>query len=596
MRLRLLHKLSLIIILLLVLAWSGRSACSQPSTEIVLKAIDYGYLVHVEYVPKPRYTHRELTASELARELLLKSFYGEELNQKYLSFLLKCRRNGYYASTPNGVEADFEATFYVSWLFKQIGLDPEVSPQLLYSTANSSIEFKKAYYAARTLKLLGYQVEKGLLKGFDLGYATSSLRGSKTPSIEATRLWLLLFNDESKVEWLRSKGVYVYPEASAYIYRDWIDIEQLLVYRPVYINATVFPRVVVEEVPRLVYARAVRWPSEELNYTFSWRIEGERIFSEVRAGGRVLVFRHVLGRRESTIVRLEQELGRLVIYCSYRPPYALRIFLAGTRYEWNVTAYEFTGGVKLPAYGVFKVSVEVEGENVFLKGSGVVELRAEYERRLLDYAFTVLPLLSVLASLAGSRRKRRLAFFSLLPPVLLFAFPSLVLEQHPLWLTLGCGFFTLLVTYLVDREAFSRALGHIAILTALSSTTVVLGNPIVLLLGGFGAVVFLASAILYPSELDKTERFYKSTMLLYSLGVLAMEALNEVAVTVASFLHSPSTGFIEAVRTQVMFASNLFALTPVIAPLYHLARLVHSYQRAEEARRVLEKLASRPKD
>jgi len=48
----------------------------------------------------------------------------------------------------------------------------------------------------------------------------------------------------------------------------------------------------------------------------------------------------------------------------------------------------------------------------------------------------------------------------------------------------------------------------------------IMGNPLILLLGGFGAGLFLASAIVYPSEMDKTERFYKSTMLIYSLGVL----------------------------------------------------------------------------
>ena len=67
----------------------------------------------------------------------------------------------------------------------------------------------------------------------------------------------------------------------------------------------------------------------------------------------------------------------------------------------------------------------------------------------------------------------------------------------------------------------------------------IMGNPLILLLGSFGAGLFLASAIIYPSEIDKTERFYKSIMLIYSLGVLAMAVLNEVSVTLATMLYTP---------------------------------------------------------
>jgi len=85
---------------------------------------------------------------------------------------------------------------------------------------------------------------------------------------------------------------------------------------------------------------------------------------------------------------------------------------------------------------------------------------------------------------------------------------------------LGYGALLLAITYIIEREAFYRCLSHVIILTALTSTAMIMGNPLILLLGGFGAGLFLASAIIYPSEIDKTERFYKSTMLIYSLGVL----------------------------------------------------------------------------
>jgi len=39
-----------------------------------------------------------------------------------------------------------------------------------------------------------------------------------------------------------------------------------------------------------------------------------------------------------------------------------------------------------------------------------------------------------------------------------------------------------------------------------------------------------------------------------------------------------------------MFIANLFALIPVVAPLYHLARLIHIYERAREAEEILKNM------
>jgi len=93
-----------------------------------------------------------------------------------------------------------------------------------------------------------------------------------------------------------------------------------------------------------------------------------------------------------------------------------------------------------------------------------------------------------------------------------------------------------------------------------------------------GAGLFLASAAIYPSEMDKTERFYKSSMLIYCNG----GAKRGFSVTLATMLYTPDSGFVNAIKVQAMFVANLFALTPVITPLYHLARLIHVYERAKE--------------
>ena len=415
------------------------------------------------------------------------------------------------------------------------------------------------------------------------------------PDVESTRLWLLVEWDKEKAEWLAEKGIHVPPpgaEASEYedlSYDDWYYIELLMTRRPVFLNATVFPRVVVEGEPRVVRARAVRWPGEELPYGFSWELRNGTVVSTISADGRALEFRHLLARREYALVRIVQRPGSLVVSCSYKPPYRLRLAIAGVEYEWDVVTYEFNATVQLPAYGVFRVRAEIVREDVVLRGEGEVRLETAYESSLLDLAFLLVPLATAIPALASSYRRRKLGLsMVLLVAPIPFSW-GLLLELHPIWVTLAYGLGVLAATWYVDRESFNRVLSHLVVIVALAASSMVLGNPIILLLGGFGAMLFLAAAVLYPSEAAKTERFYKSTMLVYSLGVLAMSLLSHVAVTVASFMWIPDSGFVDAVRVQAMFVANLFAITPVVAPIYHLARLIHAYERAREAREVLEK-------
>jgi len=545
-------------------------------------------------VPKPRYTHLFLTASEVAKELLVKALSGEVLDQQLLNFLLRCYRGGYFSSDPASLEPDYESTFYATWLFSAIGVEKRLNESLLVDALCGAEDFPTVFYAARTLELLGHKICEESFRDWDLGYAVSYIRNSTAPDIESTKLWLLLFpEDYAKRVWLKGMGIYVYPEASVEsLVKDWYGIEQLLIFKPVFVDATVYPTVVVSQEPKLVSAKAVRFPNEPVEVYFSWRVEGDRIVSLAYADGRLLNFTHVVSRQEYALLTITQKLGYLTISCSYKPPYKLRIRIAGVEYEWTVNSYEFNQTIELPAYGVFNLEAEIEREDVLLRGKGTVNLRTGYEFKLLDYAILILPAVSVATGMAGVSEKRKKGVLAgcFLAAQLPLLNPKFLLGIHPLWITLGYGALLLAITYAIEREAFYRCLSHVIILTALTSTAVIMGNPIILLLGGFGAGLFLASAIIYPSEMDKTERFYKSTMLIYSLGVLTMAVLNEVSVTLATMLYAPDSGFVDAIRVQTMFIANLFALTPIVAPLYHLARLIHIYERAREAEEILKNI------
>ncbi|RLF21443.1 MAG: hypothetical protein DRN15_11200 [Thermoprotei archaeon] len=169
---------------------------------LVLKAVDYGEIKHIEYIPRPLYKAKTLTCSEIAKELLLKAIYGIELDDAELSFILGCRRNGYFSQTPDNVRFNPEATFYATWFLKTIGAKPKVNASLLLEELNKTNTFDKAYYIVMTLKLLSYDVSKNMLEDFGLSYAVSWIRNSSKPSAKATAMWLNLFKDKEKAEWL----------------------------------------------------------------------------------------------------------------------------------------------------------------------------------------------------------------------------------------------------------------------------------------------------------------------------------------------------------------------------------------------------------
>lgn len=591
MKLRLSPRHSLVIILFVALMVRSYA---NPVYEVVLKPMDYGYIIHVEYVPRPQYQHKSTTASEIAKELILRKIYGEDIDESLLTFLLKCRRNGYFSSTPAGKDVDIESTFYSAWLFKMLNIDFSLDSKLFEDILCKSTLFKDAFYSARILELIGYDIGRECFRGWDLGYAVAWVKGSDNPSVEATRLFLLMFRDGEKTEWLRNRGV-VIPCGEAYFYKrldygEWYNIELLITRRPIFVNASVYPKIIVNEKPRLEYVRCIMWPSLELNYTFEWMLVNNSVVSTIKCGYRILRFEHLVSRKEYATIKIVQNTGRLYLSTSYRPPYTLKINVAGIEYKWIVKGFDFNVSIDLPAYGSLKIKCVIVGKDSILIGEKTVFLETSYERRLLDYGFIILPLFSSLIGILGSRRSIRLRGTLLAVQTVPFAPLFFILDLNPLIITLSYGVFILLTTYVFDRQAFNRAVSHTIVLISLSATSMVIGNPLILLLGGFGATIFLVSAILYPSEIDKTERFYKSTMLLYSLGTLAMTILNNVATQIANLLYVPESGFIQAVKTQTLFISNLFSLTPVIAPIYHLTRLIHTYERARDVKEILKRI------
>jgi len=112
-------------------------------------------------------------------------------------------------------------------------------------------------------------------------------------------------------------------------------------------------------------------------------------------------FTHIVGRNEYAVVEVVQKPGQLIVSCSYKPPYRLRIRIAGLEFEWTVNTYDFNRSIELLAYGVFKVYTEIEREEVLLRGEDVINLKTSYEVKLLDDAGVILPTVSHVTRLLG---------------------------------------------------------------------------------------------------------------------------------------------------------------------------------------------------
>ncbi len=148
----------------------------------------------------------------------------------------------------------------------------------------------------------------------------------------------------------------------------------------------------------------------------------------------------------------------------------------------------------------------------------------------------------------------------------------------------------LLPQFIPSAEGFEFA--FTIALTMIPLCLIISGYMPVLKLRGHLSGLFLTSAILYPSERERTERLYKSTMLIYALGILIMGLVNQLAVEIAQFLYVPDEALIDSIRVQAMFIANLIALTPVVAPTVHLARLIHAFERAREAEAIVRAVES----
>jgi len=142
-------------------------------------------------------------------------------------------------------------------------------------------------------------------------------------------------------------------------------------------------------------------------------------------------------------------------------------------------------------------------------------------------------------------------------------------------------------------DAVKRAVEWVLVVGLVLASTVLSGNPLLVVVAGVGLGVFALAIWLYPSEFGLVYRTAAATMLFWGLATLVFAFIVRMVTAIAPMLtYTPDLGFLNAVYVNATMVANFIILLPVIASLYTLMRLYMTSRRAREVGAVLKQLRS----
>jgi len=143
------------------------------------------------------------------------------------------------------------------------------------------------------------------------------------------------------------------------------------------------------------------------------------------------------------------------------------------------------------------------------------------------------------------------------------------------------------------RKSIKPLSAYLAVIGSLLACTLLIGNPLVLILTGIGNGVMLIALLCYPSEWRTHEKVLLGTNACYALLMLLAGGLTAFAGKVASLVTSQaplSWGIVEAITA---FTSSLIVYgqaIPIAVPAMYIAQLWWRRSRAKAVEEVLGEL------
>jgi len=139
--------------------------------------------------------------------------------------------------------------------------------------------------------------------------------------------------------------------------------------------------------------------------------------------------------------------------------------------------------------------------------------------------------------------------------------------------------------------AVKRAVEWILVVGLVLASTMLSGNPLLIVVAGIGLGIFALTIWLYPGEFGLVYRTAAATMLFWGLTTIVFAFVARMVTAIASMLtYTPDFGFLNAVYINATMVANFIILLPVIASLYTLMRLYMTSRRARDVKEALTRL------
>lgn len=140
-------------------------------------------------------------------------------------------------------------------------------------------------------------------------------------------------------------------------------------------------------------------------------------------------------------------------------------------------------------------------------------------------------------------------------------------------------------------NAVKRAVEWVLVVGLVLASTVLSGNPLLIVVAGIGLGIFALTIWLYPGEFGLVYRTAAATMLFWGLTTIVFAFIARMVTAIASMLtYTPDLGFLNAVYINATMVANFIILLPVIASLYTLMRLYMTSRRARDVKEALTRL------
>ena len=457
---------------------------------------------------------------------------------------------------------------------KEIGSQPpELDLNLPLTVLSETDSIIEAYYAIRLMKILGLNVNvSGILDEWKCNGGYCIIKSVKKPSQLATFLAYMALGIKPKI-----------------ILGEWWMIEYLGVFKPVFVNVTVYPRIVVSEKPRITYFRAVKYPRKIVNYTRIWQeVRGFKIVTCIKVEDRIVELESYIAEKQTAALKCEAAGGILKITYS-GPKGILKLNVGGFEVEKSV-GYRETFNFTLPYYGRIKVEVMLITNTTALKGSSYVTVHVVQSLSIGMIILIVLPALSLVFIVLNSTLAewRKIAYIA----IIVFTVTCILayFNISPIIVNVISAGILIALVYFINPEICRRTLTYIIPVTLLIFSAYLTCSPLLYIMAGIGALLYLALYLAYPDSRGEIISWFKYGLVLYSIVIVVFQLAYTYTPNLSTLIWSiPDEACLSYLRTLAGYLLMVALFSYPISAIIKLAILMSQRATGRRIERIIKR-------